>query len=237
VLHEADCAAQLIDQNHAHVAHREPQLLPVLLDSLFLALTLQLFLVTPLLLHNAIQCTSERGVCGGPLAFHYANLMSHTAFRQSLACVSLLFLHSAIGSTVQHLRSLCHILHSVSHWPVLVYYFNTSDHSPNANITCCAKCPCQLSTSHAVPSVLVNCHACQLAGRQMMAEHTQPLELCGAAAHLLLLHLGCHVRIKVGTLHCAGVSGQLEVLWHSQWCIALMDQKRPTSRDWSCLQS
>jgi hypothetical protein len=35
--------------------------------------------------------TSERGVCGGPLAFHYANLMSHTAFRQSLACVSLLF--------------------------------------------------------------------------------------------------------------------------------------------------
>jgi hypothetical protein len=35
--------------------------------------------------------TSERGVCGGPLAFHYANLMSHTAFRQSLACVRLLF--------------------------------------------------------------------------------------------------------------------------------------------------
>jgi hypothetical protein len=36
------------------------------------------------------EVTSERGVCGGPLAFHYANLMSHTAFRQSLACVSLL---------------------------------------------------------------------------------------------------------------------------------------------------
>jgi hypothetical protein len=35
--------------------------------------------------------TSERGVCGGPLAFHYANLISHTAFRQSLACVSLLY--------------------------------------------------------------------------------------------------------------------------------------------------
>jgi hypothetical protein len=35
--------------------------------------------------------TSERGVCGGPLAFHYANLMSHTAFSQSLACVSLLY--------------------------------------------------------------------------------------------------------------------------------------------------
>jgi hypothetical protein len=35
--------------------------------------------------------TSERGVCGGPLAFHYTNLMSHTAFRQSLACVSILF--------------------------------------------------------------------------------------------------------------------------------------------------
>jgi hypothetical protein len=35
--------------------------------------------------------TSERGVCGGPLAFHDANLMSHTAFRQSLACVSLLY--------------------------------------------------------------------------------------------------------------------------------------------------
>jgi hypothetical protein len=26
--------------------------------------------------------------CGGPLAFHYANLMAHTAYRQSLACVS-----------------------------------------------------------------------------------------------------------------------------------------------------
>jgi hypothetical protein len=37
--------------------------------------------------------TSERGVCGGPLAYHYANLMSHTAFRQSLACVSLLYQH------------------------------------------------------------------------------------------------------------------------------------------------
>jgi hypothetical protein len=37
--------------------------------------------------------TSERGVCGGPLAFHYANLMSHTAFCQSLACVRLLFQH------------------------------------------------------------------------------------------------------------------------------------------------
>jgi hypothetical protein len=35
--------------------------------------------------------TSERGVCGGPLAFHYANLMSHTAFRQSLACVGVLY--------------------------------------------------------------------------------------------------------------------------------------------------
>jgi hypothetical protein len=47
--------------------------------------------------------TSERGVCGGPLAFHYANLMSHTAFRQSLACVSLLFqpsrLECAKGAT------------------------------------------------------------------------------------------------------------------------------------------
>jgi hypothetical protein len=34
--------------------------------------------------------TSERGVCGGPLALHYANLMSHLAFRQSLACVESL---------------------------------------------------------------------------------------------------------------------------------------------------
>jgi hypothetical protein len=34
--------------------------------------------------------TSERWVCGGPLAFHYANLMSHTVFRQSLAEVSTL---------------------------------------------------------------------------------------------------------------------------------------------------
>jgi hypothetical protein len=35
--------------------------------------------------------TSERGVCGGPLAFHCANFMSHTAFRQSLAYVRLLY--------------------------------------------------------------------------------------------------------------------------------------------------
>jgi hypothetical protein len=35
--------------------------------------------------------TSERGVCGAPLAFHYANLMTHTAFRQSLACVGILY--------------------------------------------------------------------------------------------------------------------------------------------------
>jgi hypothetical protein len=41
--------------------------------------------------------TSERGVCGGPLAFHYANLMSHTAFRQSLACVGLLYQHMSIA--------------------------------------------------------------------------------------------------------------------------------------------
>jgi hypothetical protein len=34
--------------------------------------------------------TSELGVRGGPLAFHYANLMSHPAFRQSLACVRIL---------------------------------------------------------------------------------------------------------------------------------------------------
>jgi hypothetical protein len=33
--------------------------------------------------------TSERGVCEGPLAFH-CNFMSHTAFRQSLACVRIL---------------------------------------------------------------------------------------------------------------------------------------------------
>jgi hypothetical protein len=46
--------------------------------------------------------TSERGVCGGPLAFHYANLMSHTAFRQSLACVSLLYLHTRVFSCVCH---------------------------------------------------------------------------------------------------------------------------------------
>jgi hypothetical protein len=42
--------------------------------------------------------TSERGVCGGPLAFHYANLMSHTAFRQSLAGVSLLYQRCCLGS-------------------------------------------------------------------------------------------------------------------------------------------
>jgi hypothetical protein len=39
--------------------------------------------------------TSERGVCGGPLPFHYANL------------------------------GLCHILHSASHWPVLRYFIKT----------------------------------------------------------------------------------------------------------------
>jgi hypothetical protein len=33
--------------------------------------------------------TSERGDCGGPLAFHCANLMSHIAFRQSWACVKI----------------------------------------------------------------------------------------------------------------------------------------------------
>jgi hypothetical protein len=32
---------------------------------------------------------SERGVCGRPSAFHYANHMSHAAFRQSLACVRI----------------------------------------------------------------------------------------------------------------------------------------------------
>jgi hypothetical protein len=34
---------------------------------------------------------SERGVCGGPLAFQYANLTSHTAIDQSLACVRILY--------------------------------------------------------------------------------------------------------------------------------------------------
>jgi hypothetical protein len=46
--------------------------------------------------------TSERGVCGGPLAFDYANLMSHTAFRQSLACVSLLFQSLPLHFLVDH---------------------------------------------------------------------------------------------------------------------------------------
>jgi hypothetical protein len=40
---------------------------------------------------TAGQHAMSQGVCGGPLAVHYANLMSHTAFRQSLACVSLLY--------------------------------------------------------------------------------------------------------------------------------------------------
>jgi hypothetical protein len=43
--------------------------------------------------------TSERGVCGGSLAFHYANLMSHTAFRQSLACVRILYQQAGSGTT------------------------------------------------------------------------------------------------------------------------------------------
>jgi hypothetical protein len=57
--------------------------------------------------------TSERGVCGGPLAFHYANLMSHTAFRQSLACVSLL-----------------NQLHFGSHWLVLGPPYQSRDSGP-----------------------------------------------------------------------------------------------------------
>jgi hypothetical protein len=48
--------------------------------------------------------TSERGVCGGPLAFHYANLMSHTACRQSLACVSLLYQRKITLSTSTQVR-------------------------------------------------------------------------------------------------------------------------------------
>jgi hypothetical protein len=51
--------------------------------------------------------TSERGVCGGPLALHYANLMSHTAFRQSLACVSLLFQHKEQGRYSLQDKSPC----------------------------------------------------------------------------------------------------------------------------------
>jgi hypothetical protein len=47
--------------------------------------------------------TSERGVCGGPLAFHYANL--------------------------------CHKLHSVSHWPVLVYFINQVQSSQHGAVT------------------------------------------------------------------------------------------------------
>jgi hypothetical protein len=104
---------------------------------------------------------------GGPLAFHYANLMSHTAFRQSLACQSLLYQLPVRAWELLLRRSTCHtssvftsalqpamkavcvhsnkaalpgqqqkcpssqpvrplgynsleILHSVSHWPVLV---------------------------------------------------------------------------------------------------------------------
>jgi hypothetical protein len=45
--------------------------------------------------------TSERGVCGGTLTFHFANLMSHSALRQSLACVSLPYHHFLL------LRHLC----------------------------------------------------------------------------------------------------------------------------------
>jgi hypothetical protein len=33
--------------------------------------------------------TSKRGVCGGPLAFIYANPLSLNAFRQSMACVQI----------------------------------------------------------------------------------------------------------------------------------------------------
>jgi hypothetical protein len=93
--------------------------------------------------------SSERGVCGGPLAFYSANLISHTAFRQSLACISLIHQHrhSSIACTtaavpptagqlvtsergvcggplLSIMLTLCHILQSVSDWPVLVYFFN-----------------------------------------------------------------------------------------------------------------
>jgi hypothetical protein len=65
--------------------------------------------------------TSERGVCGGPLALHYANLMSHTAFRQSLACVSLLFQQV---------------------WPVSTDLHGTSTSCPS--VTCCLLLPALL---------------------------------------------------------------------------------------------
>jgi hypothetical protein len=44
--------------------------------------------------------TSERGVCGEPLAFHYANLMSHTAFRQSSACVRIFYQLATVVTAV-----------------------------------------------------------------------------------------------------------------------------------------
>jgi hypothetical protein len=44
--------------------------------------------------HVLKQQATPHIVQHAPLAFHYANLMSHTAFRQSLACVSLLYQHA-----------------------------------------------------------------------------------------------------------------------------------------------
>jgi hypothetical protein len=57
--------------------------------------------------------TSERGVCGGPLAFHYANLMSHTAFHQSLACVRILY-HHVPALLLVCTGHGCNVLHQLS---------------------------------------------------------------------------------------------------------------------------
>jgi hypothetical protein len=43
-----------------------------------------------------LDLAHHTNVCGGPLAFHYINLVSHIAFCQSLACVVSLYHHTNV---------------------------------------------------------------------------------------------------------------------------------------------
>jgi hypothetical protein len=65
----------------------------------------------------------EQEVCGGPLAFHYGNLLSHTARRQSLACVGIhyyqrnrlqIFFSAQLRERVDEASTQQHCLHDSS---------------------------------------------------------------------------------------------------------------------------
>jgi hypothetical protein len=91
--------------------------------------------------------TSERGVCGGPLAFHYANIMSHSAFRQSVACVSLLYRHCAKQSSTCTPTS-----HGYMH---TAYQADSATHKEHVHASCCRRrCGyCQSAASFALPGL------------------------------------------------------------------------------------